>query len=174
MQNTLPTYGPPSLNEAELKNRLLKWYPSHTGSKNLLDDLVEEYERFWRLVLSYPHRRVVAPGPIMAVQRAHFSNRQSYFQDCMDYFNKFMPPKVLAWGGTADYSGIHDTVTVYRDLYNTNPPDAWADMTNIYGIRRNGLTVVSRTPPQLTVGQLNPSDNEFQAGIRCLTVSYIY
>ncbi len=142
MQNTLPTYGPPQLNENELRSRLLEWYPGHNGSRILLANLVEEYVRLWRLVLSYPHRRVVAPGPILAVQRAHSYNREGYFSDCMAYFNRFMPPKVFAWGGVHDYTGVHDTVSVYKDLFEKNPPEAWADMTDIYGIKRSHLTIV--------------------------------
>ena len=73
MQNTPPTYGPPVLQDNVLKATLLAWYPKHDKSVKLLEDLIEEYKRFWRLVLSYPHRRVVAPGPVMEVQRAHQS-----------------------------------------------------------------------------------------------------
>ena len=135
--NTLPTYAPPILQDVKLKKELLLWYPSHSDTQSLLADLVEEYKRFWRLILSYPHRRVVAPGPVMAVQRVHQAiDEDRYFDDCMNYFERFMPRNELAWGGLSDHMGTHDTVMVYEDLFRTEPPRAWADMARIVGPKR--------------------------------------
>lgn len=143
MSKNLPTYAPPNLNKERLEVELLTQYPSHKGNERLLCELVEEYVRLWRLVLSYPERRVVAPGPIMAVQQIHwYYSREQYFKDCMDYFNKFIPPILLAWKGVTDHLGVHDTVTVYHDLYKADPPRAWADMTSLYAIRKNNLRLV--------------------------------
>ena len=136
MLNTPPTYGSPVLQDHVLKATLLAWYPKHDKSVKLLEDLIEEYKRFWRLVLSYPHRRVVAPGPVMDVQRAHQSNQRRYFDDCMNYFNEFKRRRDFAWKGRTDYVGIHDTITVYQDLFQTNPPGIWNDMSEIYGLKK--------------------------------------
>ena len=125
-----------------LKNKLLILYPNHRCSHNLLADLVEEYKRFWRLVLSYPHRRVVAPGPVMAVQRVHQIDEDRYYDDCMTYFNRFMSRKDLAWQGKTDHLGTHDTIMVYQDLFKADPPRAWADMTHIIALKKSRYRVV--------------------------------
>lgn len=136
ISNTAASYGPPMLREDVLKARLLDWYPSHQGSVKLLTDLIEEYKRFLRLILNYPHRRVVAPGPIMAVQRVHQFDNKMYFDDYMKYFNRFMGRESLAWHGVTDYVGTFETIMVYQDMYETDPPVAWIDMTNISQIKR--------------------------------------
>ncbi len=142
VSNYQPTFGPPLLREKAIQARLLEWYPSHAGSVSLLADLVEEYKRFWRLVLNYPHRKVVAPGPIMAVQRAHQSDAERYFDDCMNYFNKFMPRDALAWQGTSDLRGTIDTIMVYRDLFTTDPGAAWIDMFQLVPINRGTVRLL--------------------------------
>ena len=144
MLNDQPTYGPPLLREDILTARLLDWYPSHKGSLILLTNLVEEYKRFWRLILNYPHRRVVAPGPIMAVQRAHQFDARRYFDDCMTYFNKFMRRDMLAWHGRTDYVGTFDTIMVYQDLFATDPPVAWIDMSHLANINRGTVRLLHK------------------------------
>jgi hypothetical protein len=67
---------------------------------------------------------------------------KQYFNDCMDYFNRFLAPRDIAWKGTIDHQGTHDTVTVYHDLYSSEPPVAWVDMTSLYCIKKNSLKVV--------------------------------
>jgi hypothetical protein len=131
MQNSHATYGPPQLPERWLKAALLDAYPSHHNTRNFLFDLVEEYKRFWRLILNYPHRRVVAPGPVMAVQRIHQSDAQLYFNDCMEYFRRFMRRDDLAWRGHTDHVGTFDTIVVYQDMFKTDLPVAWIDMAHL-------------------------------------------
>lgn len=142
MSNTLPTFGPPLLQESFLRNTLLDWYPSHRASAELLFQLVEEYKRFWRLILNYPHRRVVAPGPVMAVQRVHQSQTQMYFDDCMAYFKQFKRRDELAWRGRTDYTGTCDTVMVYQDLFQTDPSVAWVDMYQLLQIDRGSVRLL--------------------------------
>ncbi len=142
MSNTLAIFGPPILREDVLKTGLLNRYPSHAGSQKLLTDLIEEYKRFWRLILNYPHRRVVAPGPVMAVQRVHQTDARVYFDDCMIYFNKFMRRDELAWQGHTDYTGTCDTIMVYQDLFETDPPVAWIDMSRLLGFTKNNVRVL--------------------------------
>jgi hypothetical protein len=108
----------------------------------LISELVEEYKRFWRMILNYPHRRIVATGPIMAVQRAHQCNSEEYFWDCMTYFNQFKTRKDLVWYGLDDYTGTHDTYVVYKDLFNEEPHMAWSAMTHIIKVRTRPLQVV--------------------------------
>lgn len=140
--NSQPVYGPPLLRENMLKARLLDWYPGHQESLQLLTDLIEEYKRFWRLILNYPHRRVVAPGPVMAVQRAHQYDAPMYFADCMNYFSKFMRSDELAWHGRNDHRGTFDTVMAYQDLYSSAPGGAWNDMTHLASIGRGKVQLL--------------------------------
>ena len=139
--NMQPTYAPPRLDRQRLTGMLLDHYLGHKDSRNLIEALVEEYVRFWRMFLSYPTRRVVAPGPILAVQRIHFWDRERYFNDCMDYFNRFLHEE-FTWRGQSDFVGTHDTVMAYQDLYNTDPPGPWNDLTKTYYIKRSGFRVV--------------------------------
>lgn len=142
LQNTLNSYGPPMLNESILRKRLLILYPNHKTSIFLISELVEEYKRFWRMIVNYPHRRVVATGPVMAVQRAHQLNSEEYFWDCMTYFNRFKTRKDLAWHGSEDYTGTHDTYVVYKDLFKEEPHVAWVAMTSLILVKKEPLKIV--------------------------------
>ena len=104
--------------------------------------ILEEYKRFWRLILNYPHRRVVAPGPVMAVQRAHQFDHTIYFDDCMAYFNRFMCRDNLAWRGITDYTGTFETILVYQDMYETDPPGVWGDMYRLSQIKRSSVRML--------------------------------
>ena len=139
---TKPVYGPPLLREDVLKDRLIDWYPSHTGSVRFLTDLIEEYKRFWRLILNYPQRRVVAPGPVMAVQRVHQFDNKMYFDDCMQYFTRFMRPDTLAWHGVTDHTGTFDTIMTYQHMFKTEPPVAWVDMAKTFELKRGSVRLL--------------------------------
>jgi hypothetical protein len=107
----------------------------------LIVKLTEEYLRLWRLVLSYPEKRIVAPGPIIAVQEVHRTHREMYFHDCMEYFRRFMC-KEFVWEGRLDVRGTIDTVVSYKDLYHESPPEQWHDLTKQYDLGRPILRLV--------------------------------
>ncbi len=138
---THPGYAPPPISPYWLTEELLKQYPSHAQSKAWLEELAREYLKFWRLVLCYPDKRVVAPGPIVAVQRVHFQHREAYLGDCLSYFNRFLLREMI-WRGRTDIVGAIDTVRAYKDLYHELPPSPWHDVTSIYNLRIPALRVV--------------------------------
>ena len=138
-------YAPPPIDQRFLSRLVLEAYPSHQSCANLIDILVSEYVKLWRLVLNYPKHRVVAPGCLCAVQKVHQSaDRLSYFVDSMSYFGRYVSIKDLAWFGPMDIKGTVDTVHAYHDLHKEFPPEPWADMNAIYGQRRNSLDVVDQ------------------------------
>ena len=134
-------YFPPAISPVWLTQELLKHYPNYKLSNFSLEDLAKEYIKFWRLVLSYPEKRVVAPGPIIAVQQVHFAHHEAYFDDCMTYFNRFVL-RELVWHGQRDIRGAVDTVRAYRDLYHELPPPVWQNITAIYNLKIPSLHVV--------------------------------
>ena len=142
MSATTPTFGPPMLGDDWLKTKLLMWYPSHKTRSILIEQLVEEYKRFWRLILNFPQRRVVAPGPVMAVQRVHQSDAPRYFNDCMTYFNQFKRPDELAWRGHTDYVGTSDTIMAYQHMFKASPHIAWIDMSHLVNFDRTTVRLL--------------------------------
>ena len=137
-------YYPPNINRDWLADEVLNCYPSHQQCPVLIVKLVDEYIKLWRLFLQYPEKRIVAPGPIIAVQEVHKLNRRIYFQHCMEYFRRFLN-KEFVWGGRSDVQGTIDTVRSYIDLYNEQPPEQWVDITTEYNLGRSHLRLV-RTP----------------------------
>lgn len=148
---TRPGYAPPPISPRWLTAELLQHYPNHTKSEEHLESLAAEYIKFWRLVLNYPDKRIVAPGPIIAVQRVHWNAKRgeeadldpnmTYIYDCMTYFRKFLR-KELIWRGRLDILGAVHTVLAYKDLYHELPPPAWQDITDVYNLEIPGLYVV--------------------------------
>ena len=66
--NTRVRYFPPQIDQTWLNHALFDRYPGHkttATSRALVEKLSEEYIKLWRLYLSFPERRVVAPGPIL-------------------------------------------------------------------------------------------------------------
>ena len=142
--NTRTRYFPPQIDQTWLNQSMLQRYPGHKTTKSsraLIEKLTQEYIKLWRLYLSFPERRVVAPGPILAVHRVHYDDRQRYFDDCMDYFNRYVAEEFF-WQGRADVSGTIDTVRSYKDLYDEDPPDPWSDIVAEYNIGRSSLRLV--------------------------------
>lgn len=138
-----PRFMPSMLNQSWLKAIVLEQYPSHQQCKEWIDLLVVEYIKLWRLVLSYPEKRVVAPGCIVAVQQVHqFADREAYFQNCMQYFNRYIPSEDFAWQGYRDTRGVIDTLNAYADLYHDSPPLPWIDITQTAEIRKSVLRIV--------------------------------
>jgi hypothetical protein len=137
-----PRYYPPAINVAGLKSSVLAQYPSHRGSLHLIDSLISEYIKFWRLILSYRDKRIVATGPILAVQQVHQQHREEYFADCMHYFNRYVPAKEMAWGGSIDVRGAVQTVASYNELFQEPPPLPWADITALFSFKRTALRIV--------------------------------
>jgi len=136
-------YYPPAIHELWLKESLLRRYPSHKTCKEWIDVLYSEYVKLWRLVLSFPEKRVVAPGCIMAVAHVHQdADRQRYFRDCIDYFQRFVAPHELAWRGDNDIKGTVQTIAAYQDLFKEDPALPWRDMTERYMLRRSVLRIV--------------------------------
>jgi hypothetical protein len=139
-----PRYFPPQINTGWLNEEMFRRYPGHSvtpSSRTLIEKLTQEYIKFWRLVLSFSDRRVVAPAPILAVQRVHYHDRRRYYDDCMDYFNRFMDEE-LRWRGRADVMGTIHTVTAYKTLYGEEPPDPWNDIVAEYNLGRPSLHLV--------------------------------
>ena len=134
-------YYPPNISRDWLITEVIHRYPNHQKSRNLIAMLVDEYLRLWRLSLSFSERRIVAPGPIIAVQQVHRTHREEYLHDCMEYFRRFMGQELI-WGGRLDVRGTVDTVTSYSDLYNESPPGPWNDMTEVYNLGRPTLRLV--------------------------------
>jgi hypothetical protein len=134
-------YYPPAIRLNWLVAEILAQYPAHKDSPDLIISLAQEYLKFWRLVLTYPEMRIVAPSPLIAVQRIHWKHRDQYFNDCMDYFRKYLF-KELVWRGRLDVVGTFQTVRSYYDLYDTYPPEAWVDMNNEYNLGRSHLRLI--------------------------------
>ncbi len=134
-------YAPPPISPQWLADAVLHAYPAHRASGRLIEELVHEYLRLWRLIVHYPDKRVVAPGPIIAVQRVHWTHRRRYFEDCMAYFNRYIF-KECVWGGHQDVAGTLDTVRSYHEFYDTDLPPAWKDMQDAYNLGRAHLRLV--------------------------------
>lgn len=134
-------YGLPPINHAWLTQEILKQYPSHRDSSTLIETLAMEYLKLWHLILHFPHKRVVAPGPIAAVQRVHWQHREQYFADSMEYFNRYLFREML-WGGRHDTIGTLDTVRAYHQLYESELPEAWQDIAHEYNLGRSHLQLV--------------------------------
>lgn len=122
----------PLLDEQGLKNALVDAYPSHKNIRNSFNDLVTEYMKLWRLIRSFPDRRIVGTGPIIAVWRIHTDMREQYRKDCIDYFGDFLWWKDAAWGGKTDICGTVDTCRIYEGTYDKLPPAPWHDMVRLY------------------------------------------
>lgn len=140
--NTRTRYLPPAINRDWLCDELLRQYEGHRESLELLAALVDEYFRLWRLFRMYPERRVVATGPIMAVQRVHYNDRERYFYDCMEYFNRFLNSEFV-WKGRSDVHGTIQTVVSYKELYEVPPPAPWQDITKEFELGRSHLQLVN-------------------------------
>jgi hypothetical protein len=137
-------YAPPPIDQRSLSNLVIEKYQSHQSCRDLIETLVAEYVKLWRLVLSYPEHRIVAPGCISAVQRVHqAADRRTYFAQSMDYFGRYVPPRDIAWQGPMDIRGSIDTVRAYHDLHREFPPMEWSDILAVYGARRNSLVVIN-------------------------------
>tara|TARA_B100000745_G_scaffold297064_1_gene243399 strand:- start:43 stop:474 length:432 start_codon:yes stop_codon:yes gene_type:complete len=137
-------YALPAISHAWLTTEVLAAYPAHDEPGEptaLVETLVLEYLKLWHLVIHYPERRVVAPGPIAAIQRVHWKHRKRYFDDCMEYFNRYLF-KEMVWGGRLDISGTLDTVRTYRDLYQNDLPPPWGDIAHEYELGRSHLHVI--------------------------------
>lgn len=137
-------YFPPTIDEGWLNNRMFERYPAHKTSPlghDLIERLTQEYLKFWRLIVSFPDRRVVAPATILAVQSVHYADRERYFTDCMDYFRRFRA-KDLCWLGRTDFLGTIDTVRAYNLLYKEDPPEQWHDLMTEYNLGRPALRLV--------------------------------
>ena len=136
-------YRPPAIDELWLKEALLMRYPSHKTCKEWIDVLSSEYLKLWRLVLSFPEKRVVAPGCIMAVAHVHQdADRQGYFRDSMEYFQRFVSPLELAWRGDKDINGTVETISAYQELFQVDLAPPWRDMTKHDSLRRSVLRIV--------------------------------
>lgn len=136
-------YAPPPIDQSYLCRLVLEQYPSHRSRSDLIAVLVSEYVKLWRLVLNYPGRRIVATPCIIAVQKVHrYTDRTSYFIDSMRYFGKFISEGDLAWRGSKDIKGVLETIHAYLDLQGELPPDPWAEMSSIYGMRRSTLKLI--------------------------------
>jgi len=142
--NTRPRYFPPLIDEHWLNQQMFRRYPGHRtthASRALIEKLTQEYVKFWRLIISFPEKRIVAPATILTVQRVHHDDKQRYFDDCMDYFNKFLS-KEFRWGGRPDVIGTVDTFRSYRALYQEKPPEQWHDIVAEYDLGRTSLHLV--------------------------------
>jgi hypothetical protein len=130
---------PPPFNQQMLCNLVIEQYQSHASCKDVIATLVSEYVKLWRLVLSFPNNRVVATGCILAVQQVHqSSDRNAYFYDCMQYFNRYVSRRDFAWFGNRDIRGTLDTMSVYSQLYGI-PPEPWNEMRSVYELKRGHL-----------------------------------
>lgn len=137
-------YGLPSVSHAWLTGAVLTRYPSHNHpgqATALIETLVMEYLKLWHLIIHYPEKRIVAPGPIIAVQRVHWEHRKQYFDDCMGYFNQYLFREMI-WGGRQDIHGTLDTVRSYYDLYENKLPEAWNDIAHEYNLGRSHLRLI--------------------------------
>ena len=137
-------YFPPRIDTTWLNEATFCRYPSHRStdhSRAMIIKLTQEYIKFWRLVLSFPERRIVAPGPILAVQRVHFDDRKRYFDDCMEYFNRYLAEE-LYWHGRGDVIGTLETVVSYQTLFKEDPPEPWFDIVAEYNLGRSSLRLV--------------------------------
>ncbi len=128
-----------AINHAWLTQEVLATYPSHKSSRKLvekIETLVLEYLKFWHLMVQRPEKRIVAPGPIIAVQDVHSSNREIYFQDCMQYFNTYHSKRDMIWGGLPDIEGTIDTVDMYAEVYTQQMSEPWSDLLHAYDLKK--------------------------------------
>lgn len=129
-------YALPDINHQWLTHEVLGQYPGHkesTESVALIESATLEYIKLWHLAIHFPEKRVVAPGPIAAILRAHWQHRDVYFHDCLSYFNRYIYKEFL-WGGRPDVQGTLDTTRAYIELYENNPPEPWKDITDEYDL----------------------------------------
>lgn len=136
-------YAPPPLNRQTLTQTVLSHYPSHRKCSEWIALLVTEYCKLWHLALSYPERRVVAPGCILAVQKVHqHLDRDIYFAESVSYFGRLIALRELSWGGDSDIKGAIETVRSYSELYHEDPAEPWNEMTKRYQLKRSKLRLV--------------------------------
>jgi len=134
-------YYPPEISHDWLTEETLRLYPSHRTCRSYIENAVAEYIKFWRLIVSYPDMRIVAPCTILAVHRVHWLHREIYFADCMQYFNRYLFEE-MAWGGRSDITGTMETARSYIDLYDEQPSDPWHDLMYEYNLGHSFLYVV--------------------------------
>jgi hypothetical protein len=101
-----------------------------THTPDMLDQLLEEYAKWWRMMLLYPKQRVVAPPPVFIVTYAHFSlGMDEYFNNLREYLG-VGGLHHRRWRGPKDIDGLLDTTFIYRQTYG-EPTNPWLDMFRI-------------------------------------------
>ena len=139
-------YAPPPLNRGMLARLTLEAYPSHHGSQTSKEQivlLVAEYLKVWHLKLEFPLARIVAPAPVIAVARIHCEQKE-YFNECMDYFNRYVHPSDITWEGESDPLAVVHTVGAYHERYHFAPPEVvWNELLKLHTLRKAHLRLVS-------------------------------
>jgi hypothetical protein len=137
-------YAPPAINQDLLCSSLVSVYPSHTTTRNLMQLLVFEYMKLWRMKLGYPEKRIVASPCIVAVQCVHqTADREMYFSDCMAYFRRYIPFQEWGWTGIGDIRGTLDTLHAYNDLFQEPLSDPWKEIENAHALKKNSFRLVA-------------------------------
>ncbi len=97
------------------------------NSPDILEQMVLEYIKWWRLMALYPEYRIVAPPPVFVVSNAHYAlNREKFFYDLMRYL-RVGEISNRRWRGPEDIDGLLDTTKCYEKTYG-NPANPWRDM----------------------------------------------
>jgi hypothetical protein len=112
-----------------------------TYDRDMLEELVFEYARWWQLMAIFPQSRIVAPQPVFAVLRAHNSlGMQAYHEDVARYLG-LGGIRFRFWPGPEDIVGALNTTVAYRDVFR-EPTNPWLPMTRIVELQFNTENVV--------------------------------
>ena len=134
-------FAPPRLRQRELCELVLEEFESHRACNEPVQLLVGEYWKLWWMRLEHTPRRIVGPGPLIAVQRIHRHKSGTYLEESVSYFGSYID-KELAWRGENDALGTVDTMRAYRLHFKEDPPSPWWQMLNAYERGGSALRIV--------------------------------
>lgn len=114
----MKSFVPPPIDKAWLVANLRDTFPKQKmANHDLLEELAVAYLNWWRLMLTYPERRIVGPVPLWYVRRVHARQLDRFFFDCLSYLGKILDEKSV-WRGATDFRGTHDTARSLSELFD--------------------------------------------------------
>ncbi len=150
---TLPGYLPPALNRNSLRDKLGSLFatariedkvPLYVSAEDapvlktisvgvthdMLDQLLIEYAKWWRLMILFKRQRIVAPPPVYMVSYAHFAlGMETFFGDLFKYLG-VAELHDRRWLGPEDIDGLLHTTVAYTQTFG-DPTNPWMDMFRI-------------------------------------------
>lgn len=114
-------YTPPQIDEEWLLAKLKDDFQGYKNCKMIngqLYELVQAYVEWWRLMITFPERKILATPPIWYIRIIHSSRQERFFFDCFSYLGQ-IPQKEQVWRGREeDISGVQETAISLRALYD--------------------------------------------------------